>query len=129
MAQMSPEVHPIGASTGTLRDQVMGWLAPTELVGQEKADKAIALAERVRARTASLIRAAAEAVDPGPDQREELAEAKATIERREKEINLLNDTITNLKIDIAKLQNTLSTVAGATDTAKAAEASAKVPAK
>lgn len=94
----------------------------SELVGQENADKAIALANKAREHTASLLRSVTEAVDPAPDQRAELEEAKAgnvqfaeqlsklqdayvdletTLVARGHEINLLNDTIRQLKEEAA----------------------------
>lgn len=84
-----------------------------ELVGQERANQAIALADKAREHTASLIRQAAEAVAPGPDQTELLAdleerlqtaeatnnELEAALVRRAAEISLLNDTIVTLKAE------------------------------
>lgn len=85
--------------------------ALVELVGQDRAKQAIALSDRARAHTASLIREAAEAVDPGPDQTEALEaskvrvaeletaldEATAALVRRGHEIDVLNTIIADLK--------------------------------
>lgn len=96
-----------------------------ELVGQDKAEQAVALADRVRSGVASALREAVETIDPAADQRVELEnvktrvaeleavdteqrakieelekaldEAEATVLRRGNEINLLNDTINSLK--------------------------------
>lgn len=69
----------------------------TELVGQENAKYALALADRARAHTASLLREASEAVDPGPDQRialESYVEALAVSKGR----------IADLTTDLAKAE-------------------------
>lgn len=55
--------------------------ALVELVGQEKAKRAVELADRARAHTAALLREITEAVDPAADQRAALEEAQDEIAR------------------------------------------------
>lgn len=88
--------------------------AIVELVGQERSQRAIELADRARAHTAALLREATEVIDPAPDQREELEkaqarvaeleaavdEATAALARRATEIATLNGVIDGLRADL-----------------------------
>lgn len=102
-----------------------------ELVGQERADKAVELATKARAHTAALLREVTEAVDPAADQRELVEELKATVERRDQEINLLNDTIRQLKeaaeLDAAEIARLQQEALERDDILDEAEATAEAP--
>lgn len=79
--------------------------ALAELVGQENADKAVALADKARDLFAGQLRAAAEAVDPAPDQREALTNASEKVADLEAKITglarSLADTTEKAASDIA----------------------------
>src|SRR5262245_52009517 len=81
--------------------------ALAELVGQDKADRAIELADRARAHVAALLREATEVVDPAPDQREALATAEARIAELEAAVDEATEALARRASEVAQLNGVI----------------------